>query len=207
MGAGAGTGRGVKNGGFVREVTVRIPEWLYKAAVCLLLLYRRVRYGYSFRRIPLTQGKFAIVDAGDYGRLSQYNWQAHKDGYTYYARRSRTEPVTGRRTTVPMHREILDVGVDKVVDHINGNGLDNRSVNLRAATTAQNCMNRRLHKKKSSPYRGVSFNRQLQKYVAYLGYKGNRMYLGCFDNEIAAAKAYDKAAKKYHKDFAGLNFQ
>lgn len=183
-----------------------MPTWFYRVAVFFVLLYRRIWYGYGFRKIPLTKGKFAIVDAADYERLNQYKWQAHKDRYTYYARRSRRDPVTGRRSTVPMHREILDIEADKVVDHINGNGLDNRRANMRSATTAQNCMNRRFYKKRSSPYRGVSFNRQLRKFVVYVGYKGSRMYLGCFDDEIAAAKAYDKAAKEYHKEFAGLNF-
>jgi len=107
-----------------------------------------------------------------------------------------------------MHREIINVEEGKVVDHINHNGLDNRKVNLRPATIAQNGWNRKPKTKNcSSKYKGVWWDKQLKKYRAQIWFNGNRLHLGYFKNQIDAAKAYDKAAKKYHGQFASPNFK
>jgi hypothetical protein len=190
----------------VREVTVKIPEWLYKAVVWVVLLYRRVRYGYSFRKIPLTKGKFAIVDPEDYDRLNRYKWHLSKGRSTYYVQRSFYRKKTKDSGTIGMHRDVLRVPDGFCVDHINRNALDNRKANLRCATAAENSRNRRPYKNGSSKYRGVSFNRRLRKFVVYIGCDGENIYLGCFDDETAAAKVYDAAARKYHGEFAVLNF-
>jgi hypothetical protein len=93
---------------------------------------------------------------------------------------------------------------DLVIDHRNCDGLDNRRSNLRFATHAQNTLNRRKKKNAVSQFRGVWFYKG--KWGSQISSQGKRMFLGRFDNEIDAAKAYDEAARKYHGEFARLNF-
>jgi len=191
----------------VRRATVGIPDWLYKALVFVVLLWRWVRYGYSFRKIPLTQGQVAIVDADDYARLSKNKWYAGGRRYAYYAVRDYVCKRTKERVTVHMHRVILPVSAGLVVEHINGNGIDNRKANLRPATPAQNSRNRRrLAKNKTSRYRGVCRSKGRRLWLAVIIYNGRQIRHGSFADERDAAFAYDAAAKKYHKEFAVLNF-
>jgi len=148
----------------------------------------------------LTQGKFAIVDPEDYAQLSQYKWCAAKDSSTYYAVRSK------QNKQIRMHREIMKVPKHLVCDHINHKGLDNRKNNLRICTRQQNTHNQQPRKSGTSKYKGVDWNKRQKKWRARIYYKSKFHYLGYFNNEIDAAKAYDRAAKKYHKEFAAPNF-
>jgi hypothetical protein len=174
--------------------------------VFLVLLYRRIRYGYPLRRIPLTRGKYAIVDPEDFERLNKYKWYASTCKNTYYA--SRTKMVGRKKSEIKMHREVIKPPAGMVVDHKNHNGLDNRKANLRPATHQQNIFNRRYVSKKSSSskYKGVSWTPHVKMWRVrvWLNYKSKN--IGYFKDEIVAAKAYDEAVKKYHGEFAVLNF-
>jgi len=102
----------------------------------------------------------------------------------------------------------MDVPEDMVADHINHNGLDNRKANLRLATPADNARNARYPKiNTSSKYRGVWYNRQTQKWRATIRVNRKRKQIGYFHNEVEAAKAYDRAARKFYREFAVLNFE
>jgi hypothetical protein len=106
-----------------------------------------------------------------------------------------------------MHREIMNCPEGFLIDHINNNSLDNRRANLRQATRAQNTYNRKKTRvKTSSQFIGASFNKRIGKWTAHISYKNKKIWLGSFKTELDAAKAYDEAARKYHKDFARLNF-
>lgn len=106
-----------------------------------------------------------------------------------------------------MHREVAHTPDGMMCDHINGRTLDNRKANLRSATALQNTWNSRKHSQScSSKYKGVWFHKSIQKWTAMIKARSKRIHLGTFENEIEAAKAYDKAAKKYYGQFAYLNF-
>jgi hypothetical protein len=187
-------------------VTIELPSWLVRPGLALLLLWRRLRYGYAFRRIPLTQGRFAIVDPADYPRLSRCKWRLcrTRGKNVLYAERSIRLP-GGRYSRMLMHRELLDPPAGYVIDHINGDGLDNRRANLRLATVAQNAWNSRKRNSRSG-YKGVCYDKIKGLWRAAIVCHGRRIHLGYFKDKIAAAKAYDAAAIKYYKQFARPNF-
>ena len=152
------------------------------------------------KMIPLTQGKVALVDDEDYKRISRRKWNASKHRNTWYARCSEVFPA------LKMHREIMHAPEGVQVDHVNGNGLDNRKKNLRLCTHAQNLRNSQKYKNNSSGYKGVHWNKKRGVYQAYIMADRRHLYLGAFHTAELAARAYDRAARQYHGDYARLNF-
>jgi len=158
----------------------------------------------DYCRIPLTQGKFAKVDPEDYIWLAQFRWHCKTNKNSLYA--VRTITTAGRQRRIFMHRLIMDTPAHLVCDHINHDGVDNRKRNLRNCTITQNNANSRSAAGASSKYKGVSWNKTRRKWAAYIKKDKKQLYLVLFNNETEAAKAYDKAARKYHAEFAALNF-
>lgn len=143
--------------------------------------------------IELTRGKKAIVDAEDYERImSMGKWH-----FDRYAKR-----VTDK--TIYMHRVILEAPEDLVVDHINGNKLDNRKSNLRLCTRADNT---RYTSSRGgySKYVGVSYDKSRHKWKATVCHNYKKIQVR-FDTELEAAHYRDKLVKQLRGEFAKLNF-
>ena len=152
-------------------------------------------------KIPLTQGKVAIVDKEDYKRLAKYSWSYDSNGYAY--RRKTIEPY--KSVLVSMHREILEyIPKGKVVDHKNRNKLDNRKENLRITTQSYNAANS-PPRKGTSKFKGVHWGNRYNKWIAKIEKEGKFYRLGHYDCEINAAIAYNKKALELFGEFAYLN--
>jgi len=156
----------------------------------------------AFFYIPLTQGQHAIVDAEDYERVRRHKWCLSRVGNRLYAQR-RTHGKTQR-----MHQFIMNPPPGMVVDHIDGNGLNNRRCNLRVCTQRQNTWNHRYKKSEhaSSQYIGVyPYKPRPDKWYAKVQCGGEVTTLGLFDSEIEAARARDRKALELFGEFAQLN--
>jgi hypothetical protein len=151
------------------------------------------------RLIPLTRGKFAVVDAEDYPELSKYTWFAEGTDKNCYAVRKEN----GK--SIKMHRQITNAPGHLVVDHIDHNGNNNRQGNLRVCTFAQNCRNLRASRHKTSKFKGVYLHKANKKWAAQITCDHKTHHLGYFRDEIEAAKAYDRAAVELFAEFASLN--
>lgn len=137
-------------------------------------------------KIQLANNKgTVIIDDEDFSKISQYKWHIHKSGTKDYARAW----INGRREY--MHRFIMQ---GDLIDHINGNGLDNRKSNLRLADKSLNAINSKIRSDNSTGYRGVTFNKKTKKYMAEISRNGKRTYLGLFNTAEEAHRAYIKSS-------------
>lgn len=156
------------------------------------------------KQIPLSQGKFALVDDKDYDFLMQWKWYFNRDGYA--VRKQAKKETINKRKNLFMHRVILKTPDGKFTDHINRNRIDNRKNNLRIVTISQNAMNQnRKIKNKSSQFKGVFWCKMRKKFVASLRLEGRNIFLLASHSEIDAAIAYNTGAKKFFGEFARLN--
>lgn len=157
------------------------------------------------KTIPLSKGLVSLVDDADYKAVNQFKWCATdgRNGKFYVTRFFR---VNGKKRQIPLHRFLLPDAEE--VNHRDGDGLNNQRHNLQPCSHVENARATRLKKKgASSSFRGVYWNKHAGKWQAQIGV-GNRKpkYLGIFENELEAAKAYDVAARELFVDFAAPNF-
>lgn len=135
------------------------------------------------KELPLTNGGCALVDDEDYEQLSSIKWWSHKGKRTRYVERR-----VGKDHQL-LHRFIMTPPEGMEIDHINGDGLDNRRCNLRIVTCRGNGQNR--HQEKSSKYPGVCKNSgRGKKWRSYIMIEGKWKHLGFFDKEEDAHNAY-----------------
>lgn len=136
-----------------------------------------------------------LYDDEDDEKVNQYKWY-YVNGY-----------IVCPNKNLKLHRLILGVTDPKIlIDHINGNPLDNRKCNLRISNQRQNKQNRFKFKTSTLKYKGVCRNNNSSTFFARIrNDKGERIYLGSFKTQEEAAKAYNNAAIKYHGDYAKLN--
>jgi hypothetical protein len=160
------------------------------------------------KQIPLTQGKFAIIDDDDFEKVNQYKWYAksrrnkHSDSFVA-ARNVRKDK---KQITQLMHNLILPIGIDGLeIDHISNDPLDNRKVNLRLITHIQNMRNQKSFYG-ASKYKGVTTGKSTSKFIAQIKCNYKQIYIGRFDSEIDAALAYDRKARELFGEFANTNF-
>lgn len=159
------------------------------------------------KKIPLTQGKFAIVDDEDYERIVAMGSWHFNNGYASSSLAYKKPNGKWGKKTLYMHRAImhLDFLDKRLIDHINHDRLDNRRKNLRICSHLQNIRNSKKQKNNTSGYKGVSFNKNSQKFRAQIRFNNKNMCIGSFECPKEAAKAYNEAALKYHGEFANLN--
>jgi hypothetical protein len=160
------------------------------------------------KSIPLTQGKFALVDEADFDELNRHRWHyvKVKKGGGYASRWiCQYTPGSRKKIGVRMHNQILPPPDGMKVDHRNRNGLDNQRHNLRFADGTQQMANRRTWKRKR--FKGVYSvqNKHSVKWVGQIRVNGRLIILGRHPTEEAAAIAYNEAATKHFGEFAVLN--
>jgi AP2 domain len=156
------------------------------------------------KQIPLSRGMVALVDDADYERVIDAGpWTAKPHCRTIYAQRH-FRLADGRRTVRKLHTFLTGW---PLVDHRNGNGLDNQRSNLRPATPAQSVANRRVSKNSTSGFKGIALDKRRNRWQARIRFSGGSRGLGYHDTAEAAARAYDAAARELFGEFARPNFE
>ena len=158
------------------------------------------------KQIPLSRGLFATVDDEDFEWLSQWKWSALRvqkgnSAERFYA--CRTDTSTGKQRMILMHRALAKPAARMNVDHRDLDTLNNRKGNLRHCNQGQNSLNQNGHSdRRGSRFKGVSWHKKNRKWISE--FRGR--YIGSFEKEEDAARAYDTAAVAYSPEYARPNF-
>lgn len=160
---------------------------------------REIRIEGNVAFIPLTKGYTAVIDVEDVPLIAGSNWSARvpSNRNTVYAARRNPRAVGGH--IVSLHRFLMGSPAGFEVDHIDGDGLNNRRSNLRCATRSQNQHNRRPNK--GSGPKGVAWHKRDQKWQARIMLNGKHHWLGNFSTAEEASLAYAEASQRLHGDF------
>jgi hypothetical protein len=151
------------------------------------------------KEIPLTRSKVARIDDEDFERVNRHKWYAESRGESWYARAS------FKGKLVYMHRFLLGADPGQMVDHKDGDGLNNTRSNIRLCTSAQNNRHARKRRNSASPFKGVCWSKSHQRWVARIRAEGIFHHLGYFLDERDAAIAYNHAAVEHFREFARIN--
>lgn len=136
----------------------------------------------------------ALISLEDIEKVGQYRWCVNGKGYVC------------NRNMGYLHQFIKNPSEGMVVDHKNHNKLDNRRDNLRLCTQDDNCKNLSKASNNTSGYKGVSYDKGMDKYRAKIVCDGIVYYLDCHVDKISAARAYDRRAIELYGEYANTNF-
>jgi hypothetical protein len=167
----------------------------------------RIENDYLVLEISCKHGIFnVLLDKEDYNKVKVKKWnvmQHTSDKSRYVIRHSYFNE--NKYRSLYIHRYVLDYNDKLVIDHINGNTLDNRKSNLRICTHMENCRNQKICKINTSNAKGVCFNRRSKKWTARIGLNNKRIFLGYFESKKDATIAYNTKAIEIYGKFAKLN--
>ena len=172
------------------------PDQHHLGVVLMPKAIRPIRIEGNLAYVPLTRGYEAIIDAADIALVERYRWCANPKPRAVYAEASVWEDKVCKR--VSLHRTIMGEPQGLEVDHIDGDGLNNRRANLRAVTKAENARNAKIRVDNSSGYKGVTWHKQRQMWRARIDVDGTQRSLGMFETAEAAHAAYCAASAKLH---------
>lgn len=151
----------------------------------------------DIRRITLACGATALCDAEDYHWLARFSWRLHPSGYAVAG---------GENRLLQMHRLVMGLAPGSVlIDHINSDRLDNTKTNLRKCSHAENTRNRVKPSGTSSRFKGVYRDSRRGYWRVRVSFEKRAHYVGVFQDEVEAARAYDAKALELHGEFARTN--
>lgn len=146
------------------------------------------------KEIILYKGEICLVGDEDYEEVKKYKWHLDSTGYA--------RGLINRKL-IRMHTFIMKTSKGKFTDHLNGNKLDNRRINLRICSAKENARNRRLQKSNTTGFKGVK--RTGNNWGAFIKINKKQIWLGTYKNKEEAAQAYDRKAKELFGEFSCLN--
>lgn len=161
------------------------------------------------QRIKVTRNKFVLVDDEDFEKLNSFTWYCETHGRTFRSFMVKEKKINGirKRKKIFMHRVILNAKKGQIIDHIDGDSLNNQKSNLRFCSHSQNIMNGPSRLGSTSRFLGVS-KRQFKnslKWKAQIQQNGKNYHIGVYDSEKEAALIYNVAASFAFREFARLN--